>query len=131
MRCEDDLYCFACGEHNPIGLHLQFSYGEDEVEARFAPQRVHQGYRGTMHGGLVATLLDETMAHAVISSCGPAVTADLHVRLRGGGVHTGQPVRLRGRVTGRRGRLILAEAEVLSEEGDVLAQAEGKFMAQG
>ena len=131
MRYEDDRYCFACGEHNPIGLHLEFAYGEDGVEAHFAPQRAHQGFRGTMHGGLVATLLDETMAHAVISNCGPAVTADLHIRLRGAGVRTGQPVRLRGRVTGRRGRLILAEAEVLSEGGDVLARAEGKFMAQG
>jgi acyl-coenzyme A thioesterase PaaI-like protein len=127
MRWQHDDYCFACGERNPIGLHLEFAYGEEGGEARFAPQRAHQGFRGTMHGGLVATLLDETMAHAVISSCGPAVTADLHIRLRGG-VRTGRPVFLRGRVTGHHGRLILAEAEVLTEGGEVLAQAEGKFM---
>jgi acyl-coenzyme A thioesterase PaaI-like protein len=128
MPPEDDRYCFACGEKNPIGLHLAFTYDEEGVEAQFTPQRVHQGYNGLMHGGLVATLMDETMAHAVSSSYGPAVTGDLHIRLRGGGVPTGQTVRLLGRVIGRRGRLILAEAEILDEEGATLAKAEAKFM---
>lgn len=121
-------YCFACGPANPIGLHLQFTYGEKTAEAHFTPQRVHQGYEGLMHGGLVATLLDEAMAHAVIASVGLAVTGELRVRLRGHGVPIGRPLRLQGRVTGGRGRLVLTEATVRDEEGHVLAYGEGKFM---
>lgn len=128
MPYEDDHYCFACGRRNPIGLHLQFDCGEEGVSAHFVPELVHQGYPGIMHGGLVSTLLDETMAYAVIHACGPAVTGELQVRLRGRGVPIGTPVNLRGRVTGQRSRLVWAEAEVLDGSGTLLAEGKGKFM---
>lgn len=121
-------YCFACGSDNPIGLHLQFAYGEGMAEAGFLPQRVHQGYEGLMHGGLVATLLDEAMAHAVIATAGLAVTGEVRVRLRGHGVPIGRPLHVQGRVTGSRGRLVLAEADLRDEDGVLLAHGEGKFM---
>lgn len=120
--------CFACGEENPIGLRLRFSYGDGYAEARFTPEPVHQGYPGLLHGGLVATLLDEAMAHAVVASVGPAVTGELRVRLRGRGVTLGEPVVVRGRIVERRGRLVRAEAELVARDGAVLARAEGKFM---
>ncbi|MGC8874632.1 MAG: PaaI family thioesterase [Chloroflexia bacterium] len=120
--------CFACGEDNPIGLHLRFSYGDGSAEACFVPQPAHQGFPGLLHGGLVATLLDEAMAHAVIASVGPAVTGEIRVRLRGRGVRLGEPVRVRGWIVERRGRLVQAEAEVVGADHTVLAQAEGKFM---
>jgi acyl-coenzyme A thioesterase PaaI-like protein len=128
MPYESDHQCFACGSANPIGLHLEFAYREGAAEARFTPAPAFQGYPGLMHGGLVCTLLDEAMAHAVIATSGTAVTGDLHVRLRGAGVPIGRPLRLVGRVTGQRGRLVLAEAVVYDEAGKVLAQGEGKFM---
>ncbi len=128
MPYEGDQYCFACGRQNPIGFRLQFTYGHAGVEAHFTPERVYQGYPGIMHGGLVSTLLDEAMAHAVVAQVGPAVTGELHVRLRGRGVPIGRPLCLRGRVTFRRGRLVRAEAELSDEEGIVLAHGEGKFM---
>lgn len=128
MPYESGRYCFACGEENPLGLHLRFVYGEGRAEATFVAERAHQGYPGLLHGGLVATLLDEAMAHAVIASYGPAVTGELRVRLRGGGVPLGRTLRLRGWVNARRGRLVLAEAHLCDEVGTLLAQGEGKFM---
>lgn len=128
MPYDKDRYCFACGENNPIGLKLHYVYGEDGVRARFTPERVYQGYPGLMHGGLVATLLDETMAHAVIAAVGLSVTGELRVRMRGGGVPIGQPLELRGWVTGQRGRLVQAAAEVRDGAGTVLAEGTGKFM---
>ncbi len=128
MPTAEDNYCFACGPANPIGLHLRFSYGEDSAEAHFTPNQEHEGYPGLMHGGLVATLLDEAMAHAAIAAHGPAVTGELRVRLRGRGAPIGQPLRLHGHVTNRRGRLVLAEAQLCDEDGRLLAQGEGKFM---
>ncbi len=128
MPYESNRYCFACGEENPIGLHLRFTYGEGRVEATFVAERPHQGYPGLLHGGLVATLLDEAMAHAVIATCGPAVTGELRVRLRGRGVPLGQTLHLRGWIRARRGRLVLAEAHICDEKGTLLAHSEGKFM---
>lgn len=128
MPYESDRYCFACGEENPIGLHLHFTYGEGCAGTTFVAERAYQGYPGRLHGGLVATLLDEAMAHAVIASYGPAVTGELRVRLRGGGVPLGRTLRLRGWVNARRGRLVLAEANLCDETGALLAYGEGKFM---
>ncbi|MBN1483746.1 MAG: PaaI family thioesterase [Chloroflexia bacterium] len=123
-----EAYCFACGKQNPIGLQLEFERLERGVRARFVPTEVYQGYPGLMHGGLVATLLDEAMAHAVLHAEGLAVTGELKVRMRGQGVPIGAPVLVRGRVTGRRGRLVWAEAEVRDEQERILAQGQGKFM---
>jgi len=120
--------CFACGSANPIGLRLCFAYGDGSAEACFIPETVHQGYPGLLHGGLVATLLDEAMAHAVVHSFGPAVTGELHVRLRGRGVLLGQPVVVRGRIVEHRGRYIRAKAELVGSDGALLACGEGKFM---
>jgi acyl-coenzyme A thioesterase PaaI-like protein len=128
MPYADDQYCFACGRNNPIGLKLQFTYDEDSAEAAFTPERVYQGYPGIMHGGLVATLLDEAMAHAAIHAHGLAVTGELSVRMRGNGAPIGRPLRLLGWVTFRRGRLVKTAAELRGEEGELLAEAEGKFM---
>jgi acyl-coenzyme A thioesterase PaaI-like protein len=124
----NDHYCFACGARNPIGLHLRFSYGEGTAEARFTPEQVHEGYPGLMHGGLVATLLDEAMAHAVIAAHGQAATGDLRVRMRAGGVPVGKTVVLRGQVTGRRGRMVMVVGRIQDEGGKVLAEGEAKFM---
>lgn len=128
MPDEDAHYCFACGADNPIGLKLRFSYGDGTAQARFTAQAVHQGYPGLMHGGLVSTLLDEAMAHAVAHTLGPAVTGELRVRMRSGGVPTEQPIALCGRIVGQRGRMVLTEATIHSAEGALLAEAEGKFM---
>jgi acyl-coenzyme A thioesterase PaaI-like protein len=58
-------HCFVCGEDNPDGFRLRFELGEDDhVFLRFNARRSMQGYGTVMHGGLQATLLDETMGWA-------------------------------------------------------------------
>ena len=61
-------YCFGCSERNPIGLHLSFTMADGEVRAPFTPQAEHQGWPGFMHGGLVATMLDEAMGWVIDES---------------------------------------------------------------
>ncbi|MCL4458991.1 MAG: PaaI family thioesterase [Chloroflexi bacterium] len=81
MPYVNDGWCFACGPHNPIGLHLNFQPVSDGVATIFTPQRQHQGYQGIMHGGLVATLLDEAVTYAIAHKFGMAVTGELTTRL--------------------------------------------------
>ena len=45
--------CFACGEENPVGLHLHFFWIPNGVMAFFTPKPEHQSYNGRMHGGLI------------------------------------------------------------------------------
>ena len=53
--------CFVCGESNPLGLKLRFQTDGRLVHARFVPLPEHIGFKQTVHGGLIATVLDEIM----------------------------------------------------------------------
>jgi len=52
-------WCFACGQLNPGGLHLEFDVSRDRAEARYTALQRHQGYDGLLHGGVVTALLDD------------------------------------------------------------------------
>ncbi|MFL6223382.1 MAG: hypothetical protein ACJ75K_11285, partial [Actinomycetes bacterium] len=54
-------HCFACGDANPIGMHLNDIRREgDQVLATLHPRPEFQSYPGVLHGGLSATALDES-----------------------------------------------------------------------
>ena len=81
------LMCFGCGAHNERGLHMEFRRENGRVICDYEPCAYQQGYPGRMHGGLVSTLLDETMGWVVYDAQAWGATARLNVRFR-------QPVRL-------------------------------------
>lgn len=61
-----DLSCFACGAHNPFGLHMSFvSDGRTVASRVILPDHVC-GWGNLVHGGIITTLLDETMSWAAI-----------------------------------------------------------------
>lgn len=52
--------CFICGMENPVGLKSQFYNMEDGgVLTIFKYLPVHQSFPQRVHGGLIATMLDE------------------------------------------------------------------------
>ncbi len=68
--------CFGCGPLNPHGLHADFRFHEETGEVRFSyTSRSHQeGAPGYVHGGVLASLLDEAqgvlcfhVGHAVMT----------------------------------------------------------------
>ena len=71
-----DNYCFVCGQDNPRGLKISCTYREAEMaaETELVLPREFQGWAGVIHGGILATLLDEMMAHAVWHFAGPGLT---------------------------------------------------------
>src|SRR5215471_15613051 len=58
--------CFACGARNPSGLHLIFRREGDEIVTEYTPEPVFQGFPGVAHGGIIATLLDETLNRTAV-----------------------------------------------------------------
>jgi acyl-coenzyme A thioesterase PaaI-like protein len=54
--------CYGCGDDNPIGLGLVFSAEPPGVVSEFRARPEHCGAPGIVHGGVLATCLDETMA---------------------------------------------------------------------
>jgi uncharacterized protein (TIGR00369 family) len=119
-------WCFGCGDQNPKGLKLAFRLEDGVAVAEFDPDPDYQGFPSHMHGGLVATMLDEAMGWAIYGKGVWAMTARMQVRFR-------QPVpldrrlRVSARVVNQRHRLFQARGELRDESGTLLAEGEGVF----
>src|SRR2546427_11868207 len=57
--------CFVCGLNNPLGLKLDLETDGQIVSARFTPRPEHVGFRETIHGGVISTVLGGAMVWAV------------------------------------------------------------------
>jgi uncharacterized protein (TIGR00369 family) len=121
--------CFVCGETNPLGMRLRFMTDEKIVTTRFVPRPEHVGFSRTVHGGLVATLLDEMMVWAcAVRTKRFAYCADLNVRFVLP-VRPGEPVDATAElVADRRGKIFEAKAELRNQSCVVLATATGKYL---
>jgi uncharacterized protein (TIGR00369 family) len=120
--------CFGCGEANPAGLHLEFLLAEDHsvVSLPTIPD-TFEGPTGYLHGGIIATLLDETMSKSIRAQGFTAMTRHMEVEyLRP--VPSRVQLRLEGRLTRNEGRKHWAEAIILDAEGTTLARGKGLFI---
>ncbi|MDX9929163.1 MAG: PaaI family thioesterase [Bacteroidales bacterium] len=73
--------CFGCSSGNPAGLKLSFTETDETVEAQWTPDSRYEGYINVLHGGIIATLLDEVAAWFVYVKLGTSgVTSELRVR---------------------------------------------------
>ena len=118
--------CFGCGSENPRGLGMRFRLEDGRAVAEFTPPAYLQGYPGHVHGGGVATMLDEAMGWAVYGRGIWAVTARMTMRFRRP-VPRGKPLTIGGWVTRDRGRFLELRSELRSDGGALLAEAEGIF----
>lgn len=122
-----EQYCFGCGRHNPIGMHLVFERDGDGVMAWYVPRQEDQGFPHVMHGGLLALLLDEAMGWAMYADHIFAVTAKMETRYRKV-VGVDAPLLARAHVVRQRGRRIEIEATISNAEGAVLVEASSLFL---
>jgi len=120
--------CFVCGAHNSHGLHLRFRRDGDEVMAEFTPQPQHAGFRGIVHGGILATVLDEAMFWAAaVTQKRFCLAAELNVRFVKK-VVVRQKLLVIARLKLDRGRVWESSAELRNEAGAVCAHATCKQM---
>lgn len=124
----DDRWCFACGMDNPHGLRTVWSLDADgKARTRFHPERRHQGWRGVVHGGILATLLDEAMAQRLRIAGFGGVTASLQIRFLKP-APTGAFLIVEAGTASEDRRLVRLEASVRGEDGSAYAVAEGVYM---
>lgn len=121
--------CFVCGESNPHGLKLRFQTDGNVVTTRFTPRPEHIGFKGVVHGGVTATVLDEIMVWAcAVATQRFAYCAELTVRYLQP-LSPGQEVIVTSKlVTNRKNRILDAKAEVQSLAGAKLVEATGKYI---
>lgn len=122
-----DHWCFACGEKNPCGMRVDVGITGDGVELRYTARREHTGYEDTLHGGVLATLLDEAMAWAVFLHIGTwGVTTRLTTTLRKP-VAVGEDLVVMSHVGRDRGHAVELRAEA-RRDGEVVAEGGGTYM---
>ncbi|MHB8630653.1 MAG: PaaI family thioesterase [Candidatus Limnocylindria bacterium] len=123
-----DHWCFACGRRNPSGLQLDFDVSTDRATAHYIGQQRHQGYDGTLHGGVVTALLDETMGWAIFHQGIWGVTAKIGVTFKRP-VPVGEELVVTGEVFRDRGRGIETKGAVTrAADGELLAEATALFL---
>lgn len=122
--------CFGCGEDNPRGLQLgPLARIEDgEIRIDLEVPRDFEGFEGIVHGGIVATMLDEAMGFTItrIHDVRGAVTADLNLEFKAP-VKTETPIQVRAR-SSKNGRRFDCSAEILDGSGNVLAEAKSLWV---
>jgi len=120
--------CFGCGPANASGLQLDFLIDDDLSVVCLAqiPDRF-EGHPGYLHGGAIATLLDEAMSKAVRARQVTAMTRELKVEyLRP--VPSKTPIRIEGRLHSHEGRKYFTESAIFDEKEKKLATATGIFI---
>jgi len=113
---------------NQAGLQLDFALDPSGNAAKAGvvfPAHL-QGWQNTVHGGLLATVLDEVMVKAAGAAGHKCVSAEITVKYKKPAL-TGAPYLVSGKVLEARGRLILAESRIYDAEDQVMAQATGKL----
>ena len=129
LSVERDAHCFCCGADNANGLHLKFEYpAPGEAEARLVIPAYFSGWKEITHGGFLSMLLDEVMAHSCIHLAKSAVTGEITVRFIKP-VATGTEVRLSGRITETKGRIIATQGWIRDPAGATVAEATARFIA--
>jgi len=119
--------CFVCGLENPVGLKLKiYRTAPGEIETTFTAPEHFQGYPGVLHGGIVATILDEISGRAHMGD--PSAprfmyTAKLEVRYRSN-VPVCVPLLIVGKAGAVRGRRAEGWAGMYDPKGTLLAEAQ-------
>jgi len=96
-----------------------------EVVAEYRVPSHFQGYPGVVHGGIVASMLDEVTGRTFMEDDPPRfmVTARLSIRYRRP-VPVDQPLRLVGLAGKDDGRVAYATGQIFGPEGTLLAEAD-------
>jgi acyl-coenzyme A thioesterase PaaI-like protein len=136
---EQGGHCFGCGPANPQGLHLTFVTDASDP-ARISTichlelTRLHEGAPGHIHGGIIATLMDEAMSKLNRPLNALAMTRHMEVDyLRPAPLF--QPLVLIGthvsrstNADGSPGRKLFHHAELQLPDGTVLARGKALFV---
>ena len=122
-------HCFGCSPTNPLGLQLKFTIAPDRsVLCSASVSEFYEGPPGYLHGGIIATLLDEAMSKANRAHGVTAMTRQMSVEyLRP--VPSNASIRIDAHVTRSEGRKHWTKAHIQNSDGKILAEATGLFIA--
>lgn len=132
---EDWARCYGCGRLNEHGLHLRTCWDGEEILTVFCPKPFHEAVRGSVYGGLIASIID---CHGTGSASLATYRAedrqpgtDPPVRFATAALHVdylrptplGPPLEVRGRIKEMKGRKVVVTS-TLTAQGEMCARGE-------
>jgi acyl-coenzyme A thioesterase PaaI-like protein len=116
------------GWTNGFGLHFT-PQGDGWLTATYTFDSLKQGPPGIVHGGALASVLDEAMTAAVFEAGYPSFTVNLILDYRVA-VQVGVPVTIQGKVDLIDRRKLYTIARVVLEDGTQAVEAKALFITQ-
>ena len=118
--------CFGCGDGNAYGLRLDMKIDGDKLRADFMPLPHHQGWPGTVHGGIISALLYEIMENWTYRRGIVTMMRSMDTRLRSPAT-VGRTIRATSWMERREGREISVAAK-LQSGGRTIAEARASLV---
>ena len=108
---------------------MRFETDGKIVTAKFIPLPEYIGFKGVVHGGLIATVLDEIMVWAcAVQTKRFAFCAEMNVRFLNP-MSPGSEVTVIGElVSNRKERIFEAKGSARAADGTLLAESTGKYL---
>jgi acyl-coenzyme A thioesterase PaaI-like protein len=123
-------YCFGCGANNPMGLKLKFTKDGEGIRTEYKPDKMLQGWPGLLHGGIVATLLDEVMSNMAYATGKTCLTAEMQLRQRKP-IDINETLVITAWITRSRSKIIETAGKICLKDGTVVAESTAKqFIAE-
>lgn len=135
MCCEKEKMdyfegCFACGRDNPKGLMLSFDFDKESkvVTSHFILDKTYSGYENIIHGGIVSTVLDETMAYMAMKAASTIcmtkeICIKFHMPVRSDEEYSAESV-----LVSEEGNEMRLHAKITDNLGKVCAEADSTFI---
>jgi uncharacterized protein (TIGR00369 family) len=122
-------FCFGCGGANQRGMLLTFEQDDaaQRIRGNFRLSAEYQGGAGFIHGGIIATVLDEVMGKVCRFRGVRAVTAELTVEYLKP-VPVDADLVVEGHEVEMTGRNLFIVGEIRNVAGQVLARGKGRFV---
>jgi uncharacterized protein (TIGR00369 family) len=129
LKPNPENICFGCGGANARGMLLTFEQDDaaQRIRGRFRLGAVYQGGPGFIHGGIIATVLDEVMGKVCRFRGVRAVTAELAIEYLKP-VPVDEDLVVEGYELEMKGRNLFLAGDIRDFSGKVLARGKGRFV---
>ena len=120
--------CFACSPTNPCGLKMEFYEDGDDIVSFWTPDDNFQGWMNTLHGGIQATIMDESAGWLISRKFQTSgMTTNLNVKYKKP-IPTGKDIKIevRARVKEVKRNFVFIEATI-SHDGTICSTGELTF----
>lgn len=123
-----DMHCFACGQENEHGLRMTFESDGSVVRSFVTIPKHLRGWSTLAHGGVIATILDETMSWTAIHMFQKFIlTQSMTVEFKKP-VYINSQLKAEGWIKERlSSRKAVLKAEIKNQDNEICAVSEGKF----